>query len=184
MNYGKIIVLNGTSSSGKSTLAEKIQELSKERFYHVQVDTICNMMHSKFFENKADFIISINSALKSMNAFILNLSRNGECVIVDTVFENPIWLNECVEMLHDLPVFFVKVSCPAEELERREAARGDRKIGMAKHQSEIMDFVKHYDVEVNTYENTPDECAAIILDKVEKENSGNAFNRIYKDIRG
>ncbi|MBN2879975.1 MAG: AAA family ATPase [Clostridia bacterium] len=184
MNYGQIIVLNGTSSSGKSTLARTIQELSEERYYHLQLDTMCNMMHPKFFEKKDDFLISMNSAMKVMNPIIFNLSGNGEYVIVDTVLENPGWLKDCVEVLHDLPVTFVKVNCPPEELERREAARGDRMIGLARYQYEIMDFVQHYDIEVNTYENTPEECAAKILHTVKSAKSGNAFSKIYEDMCG
>ncbi|MBT2690594.1 hypothetical protein J7I93_20775 [Bacillus sp. ISL-47] len=49
---------------------------------------------------------------------------------------------------------------------KRERARGDRRIGQAKNQ---LDFVhkqnERYDVEVNTYENSIEDCAKTIESK-------------------
>lgn len=183
MDKGKIIFLNGTSSSGKSSLAIKIQEISEEKFYHVQIDTFCDMVHEKFFDN--DFVNTENSVASIMHNFILSLCKNGENVIVDTVIENhhENWLRECVELLHDMPVTFVKVSCPLYELERRELERGDREIGQAKLQLSNMDFNDIYDLEVNTYENSTEECARIIKNNMKFENEKNAFKKIYETYK-
>jgi len=51
MKKGKVIFLNGTSSSGKSSLALKLQELSKKKFYHVQIENKQNAfkkIHQKY----------------------------------------------------------------------------------------------------------------------------------------
>jgi chloramphenicol 3-O-phosphotransferase len=180
MGKGKIIFLNGTSSSGKSSLAVKIQEISEEKFYHVKIDTFCNMVHGKFFN--LDYINTENSAASAMHNFVLSLARNGENVIVDSVILNQKenWLKECVELLHDMPVTFVKVSCPLHELERREVKRGDRKIGLSKYQLSNMDFNVTYDLEVNTYENSTEECAKIIINEMMIKNEQNAFKKIYE----
>jgi chloramphenicol 3-O phosphotransferase len=180
MGKGKIIFLNGTSSSGKSSLAIKIQEISEEKFYHVQIDTFCDMLHDKFFDN--DFINTENLVASIMHNFILSLCKNGENVIVDTVIENhhENWLKECVELLHDMPVTFVKVNCPLHELERRELKRGDRDIGQAKGQLSNMNFNDIYDLEVNTYENSTEECARIIKSQMKSDNEKNAFKKIYE----
>lgn len=177
---GKIIFLNGTSSSGKSSLAIKIQEISQEKFYHVQIDTFCDMLHEKFFDN--DFVNTENSAATIMHNFVLSLCKIGENVIVDTVIENhhENWLRECVELLHDMPVTFIKVNCPLHELERRELERGDRTIGQAKGQLSNMNFNTIYDLEVNTYENSTEECAKAIIDKLTQENEQNAFKAIHE----
>ena len=42
MGHGKIIVLNGVTSSGKTSIAKAIQEAGNEHFYH-----ICNDMYVK-----------------------------------------------------------------------------------------------------------------------------------------
>jgi len=79
-----------------------------------------------------------------------------------------------------MPVTFVKVNCPLHELERRELERGDRTIGQAKSQLTNMDFNTIYDLEVNTYENSTEECAKIIINKMKCENEQNAFKKIYE----
>ncbi|MBZ9687460.1 chloramphenicol phosphotransferase CPT family protein [Clostridium estertheticum] len=183
MEKGKIIFLNGTSSSGKSSLAIKIQEVSAEKFYHVQLDTFCDMLHEKYFDNDSANTENLVAAI--MHNFVLALCKNGENVIVDTVIENhhENWLKECVELLYDMPVTFVKVNCPLHELERRELERGDRNIGQAKGQLSNMNFNDIYDLEVNTYENSTEECVRIIKNEMKLENEQNAFIKIYEKYR-
>lgn len=183
MKKGKVIFLNGTSSSGKSSLATKMQEISEEKFYHVQLDTFCDMLHEKIFDN--DFVNTENSAASIMHNFVLSLCKNGESVIVDTVIENhhENWLKECVELLYDMPVTFVKVNCPLHELERRELERGDRNIGQAKEQLRNMSFNDIYDLEVNTYETSTEECVKTIKNEMKLENEQNAFKKIYEKYR-
>jgi chloramphenicol 3-O phosphotransferase len=183
MGNGKVIFLNGTSSSGKTSLATKIQEVSEEKFYHVQIDTFCDMLHEKNFDN--DFVNTENLVATIMHNFVLSLCKNGENVIVDTVIENhhENWLKECVELLCEMPVTFIKVNCPLHELERREMERGDRNIGLAKGQLSNMNFNDIYDLEVNTYENSTEECVRIIKNEMKLENEQNAFKKIYEKYR-
>ncbi|HQF34035.1 MAG TPA: AAA family ATPase [Petrotogaceae bacterium] len=181
MHRGRIIFLNGTSSSGKSTLAKNIQKISKEKFFHVQIDTFCDMLHQKFFDS--DFSETENSVASLMHKFVVFLSDEGQNVIVDTVIENhhENWLRECVTLMEFSEVIFVKVSCPPEELEKRELERGDRTIGQAIGQYKNMYFNDIYDFEINTFENTPDECAKIVIDKMKSfKIPDSAFFRLRK----
>jgi chloramphenicol 3-O phosphotransferase len=68
-------------------------------------------------------------------------------------------MDEIAESLRGFDVFFVKVSCPLEELERRERARGDRQIGFAKMQLVWVHRYGDYDDEVNTFTHTPEQNA-------------------------
>jgi len=54
-------------------------------------------------------------------------------------------------------------SCPMEVLEQREAARGDRKIGLARYQSTRVHVHSEYDVEVNIQELSADQAAQKII---------------------
>ncbi len=182
LDKGKIIFLNGTSSSGKSTLAIKLQEISEEIFYHVQLDTFCHMIHDKFFDS--NFTGTEDLAATVMHNFILSLSDNCKNVIVDTVIENhhESWLKESVKLLHKMPVTFVKVTCPLEELERRELQRGNRDIGLAKWQTSHMDFNDIYDLKVDTYKNSTEECGKIILSRLNlNSNENSAFGKLYRE---
>ncbi len=44
MNVGKVIFLNGASSSGKSTIAKLLQPRLEEPFLHMQLDTFIEML--------------------------------------------------------------------------------------------------------------------------------------------
>jgi hypothetical protein len=54
-------------------------------------------------------------------------------VLLDTPHDQS-GLRECIAVLHEHPVLFVRVDCPLEELERREQQRGDRRLGQARTQ--------------------------------------------------
>ncbi|RKX30262.1 MAG: chloramphenicol phosphotransferase, partial [Candidatus Zixiibacteriota bacterium] len=45
MKSGKIIFINGVSSSGKSLLAIELQKRLIEDFFHIQLDDFIEMMH-------------------------------------------------------------------------------------------------------------------------------------------
>lgn len=68
-----------------------------------------------------------------MHKSIKTFSDEGLNVIVDHVIldipEEKGWLEECVKILWNYPVVFVRVNCPLHKLERRERARGDRDLG-------------------------------------------------------
>jgi chloramphenicol 3-O phosphotransferase len=54
-----------------------------------------------------------------------------------------------VALLGAFDVFFVGIHCPLEELERREAARGDRRIGEARADLHVIHTFGVYDLELD-----------------------------------
>jgi len=69
------------------------------------------------------------------------------------------WAKECLDLLRPYHTLYVRVSCPLAELERREQARGDREIGTARQQLGQIDLYVRHDLEVNTLEHSPAQCA-------------------------
>ncbi len=185
METGKVIFLNGTSSAGKSTLAKEIQKISKERWFHVQLDTFLHMIHDKFYMDQKTVLETVNTGASIMHEFILNLCENGENVILDTVIENrrESWLKECARLLHGVDVLLVRVSCPLHELERRELGRGDRPKGLAEKQLANMSIIKNYDVEVNTFASTIEECAKTIESIIKEDVGHKEFIKIYEKYK-
>ncbi|MBZ9635230.1 hypothetical protein [Clostridium sp. FP1] len=53
-------------------------------------------------------------------------------------------------------------------------------IGQAKAQLSNMNFNDIYDLEVNTYENSIEECVIIIKNEMKLQNEQNAFIKIYE----
>lgn len=185
MSNSKIIILNGTSSSGKSTIAKAIQEMSSEKFYHVQIDTFISMMSEKFLVNDESIAIkTINEIATCMHEFVALLAKKGCNVIIDTVFENQFkhWLYECVELFDGVTTIFVKVNCSLEELTKREIKRKDRQIGLAKYQYDNMDFNSIYDIEVDTSKFTKEECSEKIMNYIFENVKNSAFETIHKSL--
>lgn len=182
MVKGTIIFLNGVSSSGKTTLAHMLQIKLKRPFYHIAHDTF-NQMASKSHRS-VNFWGVTNTTILAMHHTIALFSNLGLNVIVDHVIldipEEKTWLKECVELLHLHPVLFVRVDCPLEELERRERQRGDRNIGQAQAQVDRIHRHGMYDLTVDTYQQTPEECVEMIVSALEQPNDSSAFRILHQ----
>jgi chloramphenicol 3-O phosphotransferase len=162
MEKGKIILLNGVSSSGKSSLSEELEKLLPD-YFHLSIDdfdTIIERMedreHARLIPVPTEHFFHRNLAM---------FSDKGVNLIVDQILHDEDTLKDCAEILENYPVFIVGVHCPAEELERREKARGNRTIGQAVRQ---LDFVHQqnevYDIEVNTHQMSLEANAQVIVD--------------------
>jgi chloramphenicol 3-O phosphotransferase len=157
---GKVIVLNGTSSSGKTTLARELQYQSAEVYLLCSLDAFWDMTPQGIPAGSKNFPQMKLALAKSVRA----LSETGHNVIVDIVFCSMKTYFELTKEFDDLNFTMVKVVCPLAELEKRELARGDRDIGLAKLQYDNIHEGVTYDIEVNTLVNSPEQCAQQIMD--------------------
>ncbi|MGO4695914.1 chloramphenicol phosphotransferase CPT family protein [Paenibacillus sp. 2TAB26] len=107
-------------------------------------------------------------------------SEVGLKVIIDTVIENDKWFNECLDIFSNQPTLFIGVICSKEELIRREQARGDRNIGLAASQFSKVYSIDEYDLEVNTEEMNPIECAEKILSFIKSNKEYSVFKNLVK----
>lgn len=169
MKKGMIILLNGVSSAGKTTLARALQKQSSEYYWWLANDTFCDMVPEKFWD--IDQPEAEYQALSLLGKTIRMFSDCGKNVIVDTVMINAQkhdLLKEYMELLVDYPVCKVHVTCPVAELQKREKARGDRSIGQAESQLPLLSMQDSYDISVDTFNKAVNECAGMILDFVDK----------------
>lgn len=161
MNRGKIIFLNGVSSSGKSTLSKEIIK-SMPDYFHISLDTFDDFIGS-MEDRENNHLIPVETEYY-FHRTIAMFSDSGVNLVVDHVLFNDFTRKDCLEVLKDYPVLFVGVHCPLEELERREKARGDRNIGQAKLQLGYVHKNETYDVEVNTYSESLEECSRRVIE--------------------
>lgn len=179
---GRIIFLNGTSSSGKSTIARALQETLEEPYLHVSVDSFLSMLPQKYADlSKSENYRAIYKAVSGMHHCVATLAAAGNNVIVDTVLENKDNLAECVFILAHYRVTFVGVFCPLEELEHRERSRDDRFAGMAKSQFDQVHIHRIYDLEVDTSVESPQQIADTIKQYHQNTPWPQAFRQIRND---
>lgn len=190
MEKGKIIWLNGVSSAGKSTLVRALQRKLPTPYFCIAQDTFTDIiapwLSGEFNGEESNKLWHM--AVSAMNHTIKLYSDLGYNVIVDHVIlkpqdgeiERP--LDEGVSLLYEYPVLFVKVTCPLKELKRREIERGDRDIGNAEGQLPILHPKDTYDIVVNTFENTTEECADQIIEFIEKQENMQAFKILKSQL--
>jgi len=178
MNSVQLIVLNGASSSGKTSLCRKLQEVLDEPYIHLEEDRfVFNTYHDRFLDDETGPMIFRKTMLgyyRSLKAFL----SAGHNVLADTGFYTPELLNEFVSELSTEKVWLVGVQCDLAELEKRELARGDRQIGLAKEQHTSIHAGVIYDIEIDTSIASIEECAAAIKDKVSGTDSPNAMEQL------
>jgi chloramphenicol 3-O phosphotransferase len=147
MPASQIIILNGTSSSGKSTLAKALRASIQEPFCYYASDQLAD---AGFRANKqlapsderARFFDGFH---RSIGAF----AEAGNNLIVEHIVEEAAWWSQLQTILEPFDVFWVGVHAPLAEIERREKDRGNRQIGEARYHLKTHQYCR-YDIEVDT----------------------------------
>ncbi|MFC8103342.1 chloramphenicol phosphotransferase CPT family protein [Streptomyces sp. NPDC057363] len=178
MASGRIIFLNGTSSSGKSSIArELLTVLDDGVFFHMAVDTF-NAMRSKRDLGADELDAALRRTRMGFHRSIAAMAEAGNDIVVDHVLSEPWRLLDCLTLLPAEDVLFVGVHCPLDELTRRELARGDRPSGLAALQYERVHSHGDYDMECDTGTASPRECAQQIKDFLPHRPTPTAFTRL------
>ncbi len=148
---GKIILLNGASSSGKSTLARALQTALDEPFWHISIDHLiaAHVLPKERIDSgefpwrdmRPHFFDGFHRCLPA-------LAAAGNNLIVEHIVETQAWMQRLLRLLNPFDVFFVGVHCPLPELERRERERGNRRIGEARADLALIHTFGIYDFEV------------------------------------
>ena len=150
---GSVILLNGASSSGKSTLALGLQAALDEPFWHFSIDhlNVANVLPRHRIE-AGEFAWSDLRAsfFEGFHGCLPALAAAGNNLIVEHIIETQAWMLRLLGLLKTVDVFFVGVHCPLPELERREKARGNRRMGEARADFETVHTFCLYDFEVLT----------------------------------
>ena len=180
-NYGNIIVLNGPSSSGKTTLSKNLQKIWERPLYYLSYDSV-DWYIAPFGTTGRDYgIDTVRDFLAVMYESAAAISRSGRDVIIDNcLFDCETIYEMSQEIMRGCPITMVRIKLPLEELERREAARGDRAIGKARWQEEHITPKEDsaYDVIVDTTEDSA-LCAERIKAAVGSAEPTNSHRRTF-----
>ncbi len=150
---GKIIILNGASSSGKSTLSDALQAELEEPFWHFSIDHLreANILPLQRIKSGDFSWPDMRPAFfDGFHRCLPALAGAGNNLIVEHIVETEAWMQRLVRLLGAFDVFLVGVHCPLPELERREKERGDRGLGEARQDYEVVHTFCTYDIEVDS----------------------------------
>lgn len=159
----KVILLNGASSSGKSTLAKSLQKYikvnKKQEYIIISIDDFLSMTVNEPIYEEDVFEISPLLCQK-----VLSILKAGQGVIIDHVITSDRIYKQLMEMLKEYTLIKVQVTCPLNELEKREKKRKNRHIGSAKASYEYLYPQNGYDLILNTFESSSEECSKKIYE--------------------
>lgn len=188
-----IILLNGSTSAGKSTLARALQRRLEPQLVVTSLDAFVfgqlppawhDNPHGIYFSKSGDGAVSVNlgpggrAMVRAFHRTAAVLADCGLTVIVDDVLFEPWLLPDWLEATIGREVYFVGVHCELAEAERREIARGDRQPGQVRSQFDQVHAHADYDFTVDTTRTEPRVCAQQILAALEHPLGSTAFERL------
>jgi len=161
---GRIILLNGASGSGKTSIAEQLLLVLDEPWFHVPVDAI-NAMRARrrtLELSPAELELVLARTRAGFHRAVAGMAAAGNNVVADHVLSERWRLLDCLAVLEDFDVVFVGVRCAKEALKRRTRLRGDRDVDTVLAQHQRVHAHGRYDLECDTTDASPLECALSI----------------------
>jgi len=149
---GSIIVVNGPSSSGKSTLCRAAQVQLPRAFLFQTLDTyffgdlLPRDQEGRVREWTSFRPRIVDGFFRSLKAFALS----DVDVISELILEDASEVARLEQEVDGLDVFWVGLHAPVEELERRERERGNRTAGDARRDVETVHGFRSYDLDLDT----------------------------------
>ncbi|UYH55516.1 chloramphenicol phosphotransferase CPT family protein [Qipengyuania sp. SS22] len=159
-----LIFLNGATSSGKTTLARELQDRLDSPHLLTGIDDAFAMLPRHLHNHRDGFYfdrdrrqkVRLNfgefglATLKAHHRAVAAMAKSGIDLICDEVILTDKLRQDWMTVLAGLDVIFIGVHCSLNELQRRESARGDRVIGQAEGQIDVVHDGMAYDIQVKT----------------------------------
>lgn len=168
----RIVVLNGTSSSGKTTIARAFQEAAGSLFLNFSIDSILSALPpsaiARLVAGSGIPGVPVYEMHAAFFACVRELAALGRDLVIDDAITSRPLADLLVAAVAGHEVLYVSVSAPVDVLAERERARGDRTVGMAARQLETIDQWLEYDLRVDTSNVSPDEAAEQIRAALER----------------
>lgn len=162
-----VVVLNGTSSSGKTTLARAVQKLAPRVFLNFSIDSILSTLPESAIERiVAGADISDLNYPKLVHAYyacVRQLLELGHDLIIDNAVTVPYHVEHLEAAIAGNRAILIGLHCPPEVLAERERIRGDRRLGLAALQHPRIHSLLRYDLEIDTSRTSADDAARDVL---------------------
>ncbi|MEU5220455.1 chloramphenicol phosphotransferase CPT [Streptomyces sp. NPDC020807] len=173
----KMIILNGGSSSGKSGIVRCLQSVLPDPWLAFGCDAFVDALPARMRASDAGIAIADDGGISIGTDFleleaawregVATMARAGARIVIDDVFLGGDASQErWRKALGDLPALWVGVRCDGAVAAGRELARGDRAVGMAATQAELVHEGVTYDLEVDTTRAESLDIAKVIAARV------------------
>ena len=165
MEKGKIIFLNGVTSSGKTSIVDALQSRRDVFFYVVANDLFQEMVGEQYLQE--DYWKYLSEVIIMMYHTAKLYSDLGKNVLIDGILvereEIKPHYRQLKEIMKDNPMDIVEVYCPLDICRQRNIERGDRYESQSDEQAELMCKDIDYSMRVDTSKLSAEECAEEII---------------------
>ena len=201
---GQVILLNGTSSAGKSTIAQAIQHVAKQPYLTISLDQFRDGMPDRYrglnapenstgakglnvrAERQSNHVLTHIEfgeygihVLKAMHRTVATCANIGLNVIVDDMITQRELVIDYVNILRGLPVLCVGIHCEEDELVVREDDRPGRFAGTAISHLIVVHEHLTYDLEIDNTHGDPRHYAELILSKTPSNPHDSAIEAMW-----
>jgi len=167
---GTVIIVNGASSAGKTSLVRAFQDVAADMFLEIGLDRFIFSLPRRFLASEwADVLGNADSAgatghrlVRGLHATLATLAGTGINVIADHVMVEPAWGPGCADALADTRAYLIGLMCPLDVLEARERSRKDRTLGQARKQHDKVHSGLRYDLEIDSSVTSIADSAALL----------------------
>lgn len=170
MNKGRIIFLNGVTSSGKTSIVEALQDRTDCYFYVVANDLFQEMVGERYL--RENYWLHLSRVIILMYHTAKMMSDMGHDVLIDGILVERPEIAPHYQQLMDIfvenPLYIVEVDCPLEICRARNVARGDRYETQSEEQAALMAKDIQYAMTVHSDQMTSAECADAIVNRLIK----------------
>lgn len=202
MPSGQIVILNGTPRAGKSSIASAMQTSSDTVWMNLGVDAVIRATPEAHQPGiglrpggeRPDLEPFVERSYLALYGAIAAYAREGLNVVADVghhdAYSHPLRLwPRCLARLEGLPVLVVGVRCPLNEIMRRRAGSASHYARataakpvpppVRRWQSAVHD-PGVYDLEVDTAQSSPAECAEAIFAVLHRGVTTSAIQRLVE----
>jgi chloramphenicol 3-O phosphotransferase len=173
----QVIVLNGGSSAGKSSIARALQDVLPGLWLTFGTDVLAEALPGRGDDPRSGLVLEPDGTVTVKPEFraieeiwyegLAAMASRGALLVLDEVFlAGGAGQQRLRRLLGDLDVLWAGVHCDPVVAASREAARPDRIPGMAMTQAAAVHAGVVYDVEVDTTDCSAVACARRIADAV------------------
>ena len=195
MSEANVIVLNGTSSAGKTTLAKAIQYVAETPYQILSFDQFRDGLPDRFrglnspddttgaqginvvaerlngeIKTYIRFGDHLQQVMHAMHQSVLAFIESDQNVILDHFVNNAITANNLMMVLANVNRILVQVTCEPDELLHREQSRPGRFPGTAETQRALMSDCLDYDLSVDSTHTDPISLANQVLEYIANTN--------------
>ena len=184
---GQIVILNGAPRSGKTSTVEAMQEAFDGAWMNLGVDVARKMTPPRLQpgiglrpgEAEHQVMPYLPVLYAALYDSVAAHSRLGLNVAVDVGHYDAAILADAANRLDGLPGLFVGIHCPIDVIQkRRRAAETDRYVTSNEDEPVPQPVLRWqqavhggwaYDLELDTSELSPEQCAAVIQNRLRSE---------------